>query len=154
MKTRLRDLAPYCVDIVSRVTRLGIIEILWEQEIQGGVPDFYCLGMCSEGQECESEAKCDLCLDKKIRWSGSAWDAQRGDSSRYIFRVRKIECTNSGGSPPGLFHAAWSCEGGGRILLLGVAIHRCLPKWHPHLPLARQPRPLRCNWRTTPAPGT
>ncbi|KAF2632096.1 hypothetical protein BU25DRAFT_140137 [Macroventuria anomochaeta] len=52
------------------------------------------------------------------------------------------------------FHAAWSCEGGGRILLLGVAIHRCLPKRHPHLPLARQPRRLRCNWRTTPALGT
>lgn len=52
------------------------------------------------------------------------------------------------------FHAARSCEGGGRILLLGVAIHRCLPERHPLLLPACQPRLLRCNWTTTPALGT
>ena len=60
MKTRLRDLAPYWVGIA-----------------QGAMPDFYCLELCCWRQECESEAGCDLCLDRKIRWSGSAWDGQR-----------------------------------------------------------------------------
>lgn len=38
--------------------------------------------------------------------------------------------------------------------IIGVAIHRCLPMRHPLLRPARQPRMRRCNWPTTPAPGT
>lgn len=66
------------------------------------------------------------------------------------FRFRKIQCTNGGGSPPGFVSCGVEQRRGGRILLLGVAFHRCLPKRHPHLPPARQPRLLRCNWRTDP----
>ncbi|KAJ8116735.1 hypothetical protein OPT61_g1904 [Boeremia exigua] len=64
---------------------------------------------------------CDVSLDTvdQMVWTG-AWDAPRGDSSRYISRRRKtqIQCTNGGGSPLESNSCGVECEGDGIILLL------------------------------------
>lgn len=119
-------------------------------------------GEVFRSQESGSEAKCDLqvvCLE--IRWSGRrgiCWAAHRGDSSRYIFRSREILCaqmaSNGGGSPPGLFQAAWAAKGAEEYCYWARAIHRCLPMRASTSATGRQPRLLRCDWRTTLAPGT
>ncbi|KAF1365045.1 hypothetical protein EJ07DRAFT_151454 [Lizonia empirigonia] len=136
MKTRL--LTRFSVvssGLVSRRSPVWGLSSLVEQESRG-VAWLYRLGSVAEVRSPSQKQSATCVSTQKIRWSGRAWDAQRGDSSRYIFRFRKIQSQMAVGHRLDSFHAAWSCEGGGRILLLGVAFHRCLPKRHPHLPSA------------------
>jgi hypothetical protein len=59
------------------------------------------LGKCARVRSQKQSAL--VSRQQKIRRSGQAWNAPRGDNSRYIFHFRKtlIKYTNGGGSPPG-----------------------------------------------------
>jgi hypothetical protein len=61
---------------------------------------------------------------------------------------------NGGGSPPGCVSCGVCCEGGGTKLLLGARNSPLFTNAASTSATGRQPRLLRCNWRTTPAPGT
>lgn len=79
MKTRLRDLAPYWVEVRVEGRRLEIIEILCGNKTQGATRAFNAAWMFGEvfrSHESESEAMCDLlvvCLEgDQMVWT--AWD--------------------------------------------------------------------------------
>lgn len=110
-------------------------------------------GEVFRSQESESEAKCDL--SRHRRSDGLELRGMRREvTARVISSASaRYSAQMAVGHRLDSFHAAWSCEGGGRKLLLGVAIHRCLPMRASTSATARQPRLLRCNWRTTLALG-
>lgn len=68
----------------------GLSRFLWKQGPRGQCRPFELCGQCSRVWG-RVRSKVRRCVSTQmIRWSGrGAWDAPRGDSSRYIFRFRK-----------------------------------------------------------------
>lgn len=113
--------------------------------VWGGVPEV----------RSPSQKQSATCVStQKIRWSGRAWDAQRGDSSRYIFRFRKIQCTKWRWVTAWIRFMRRGARRGRKNIAIGRRNSPLFTKAASTLPLARQPRLLRCNWRTTLALGT
>lgn len=88
-----------------------------------------------------------MCLDTEDQmvWTG-AWDAPRGDSSRYIFRFRRrYSAQMAVGHRLGFISCAVECKGDGVIVPLArnrPVIHRCLPKRRPLLSAPSAPLQL------------
>lgn len=149
MKTRLRDSVPYWVGSCRGSPVWGFIEILSGNETTGTMPGFNVWGGVPEsGVRVRSKVR--LVSTQKIRWPGIAWDAPRGDSSRYIFRFRKIQCTNGGGSPPGFVSCGVELRRGRKKIAIGrrnsplftnAGIHFCHCPSAPSAPLQLEDDP-------------
>lgn len=150
---------PVLSGFASRVAGLGIIEIcgMCGNRTQGAVLCFNAGEVC-QSQESESEAKCTCVSTQKIRWSGRAWDAPRGDNSRlYLSLPQKADKVHKW-----RWVTAWLCfmrraaakraETCCHWSNIALHFHRCLSVRQPLLLPSRQPRLLCCNW--TRDPGT
>lgn len=140
MKTRLRDSGPYWVGFRVEGSGLEIIrDFVGKTEGRRLALVFLMFGEVFRKSGARVRSKVRL-VSRHRRSDGLEGRGMRSEATARVISSAsaRYSAQNGGGSPPGFVSCGVEREGGGRILLLGVAIHRCLPKRHPlcHLPVS------------------